>query len=181
MRIQFRAVLLAAVFGLPCAASAGGYGSAGVKDATVAPPATATATVWCPRLNTEVPISLQSDLNCGRTVAVGVARPKVARERFERGLFGLPAHVRSGNTPSNDDSGPGPFPVATPTQSPSPEPQPNTPTPDGSNTSVAKWDRLADLGVNPSNFDSQSDDFKRAVGDYLDVEGPLGDWSGFNP
>lgn len=187
-----KTVILAAVVALPGMAIAGGYGTAGVKDARVGNAGPETAMVWCPKLRAEVPIRLQQQMDCSEGVAVGTAEPAVARERFGGGLFGLPAHVPSGpRSALNDDETPPGAPTnptnpTDPTDNDDPTP---TPTPDDDDDTPptggqpkTKWERLADFGVNGSNFDQQSDDFLSSVQDFREANGGYGgDWSGFNP
>ena len=175
MKPNRTSALFATMLMLPGWAVAGGYGEAGVRDATVAPPATATASVWCPKLRTEVPVALQNELDCGEAVAVGSAEPKVAPSRFTRGFFGLPAHEPSGVQPNFEDGDGTPFPVAQP--APNAPQQPSPP----ANQSIGKWERLSQLGVNPQNIQNQSQSFTNAFNDYFSTHGASGDWSNFNP
>lgn len=187
-----RNALLAMIVTMPSAALAGGYGTAGVKDATVGQSPTATATVWCPKLKTDVPIALHQQMDCGEG-AVGTAKPAVARERFGgRGLFGLPPHQPSGPRSALDDSDTPVTRANPPTgpgdDTPSDEPEQPTDEPDRpddrppSGGPKTKWERLADFGVNSDNFFDQPDDFRSAVQDFRKTNGGYGgDWSGFDP
>ncbi|NNF92903.1 MAG: hypothetical protein HKM96_16060 [Boseongicola sp.] len=168
MKVPGTLSLLTTVMILPTLAAAGGYGSAGVKDATVGPSATATATVWCPALETEIPVALQADMNCGEAVAVGSAKPKVARERFGPGPFGLPPHERIGPTPKDDDNDQPP--LTTVSKDPAPD-----------NNPVDKWGRLGQLGVNQSNYHQQGQGFIDKVDAFRNQAGTSGDWSNFQP
>lgn len=168
MKVSGTISILTTVMFLPGLAAAGGYGSAGVKDATVGPASTATATVWCPALKTEIPVSLQAEMDCGEAVAVGTATPKVARERFGPGPFGLPPHQRIGSTP-NDDDGDRP-PLTTTSKNPVPE---------DNNNSIDKWGRLGQLGVNQSNYHQQGQGFIDKVDAFRN--GTDGNWANFKP
>lgn len=171
------AALAAATLAVPGAGVAGSYGSAGVRDATVTPPATATASVWCAKVKAEVPVALASEMDCGEAVAVGTAKPKVARERFTTGLFGLPPHQRIGGTVGNDDDDPPIVPVSN-----SPDPSPTPPsTPPSNSGPVDKWTRLGQLGVDQSNYHQQGQGFIDKVDAYRNTNGSGGDWTNFQP
>ena len=170
MKVPGTLSILTTAMILPTLAAAGGYGSAGVKDATVGPAATATATVWCPAIKAEIPVTLQAEMDCGEAVAVGSAKPKVARERFGPGPFGLPPHQRIGPSP-NDDDGDRP-PLTTVSKNPVPEDGPSP---------IDKWGRLGQLGVNPSNYHQQGQGFLDKVDAFRNQAGTGGDWSSFNP
>jgi hypothetical protein len=174
--------VLAALVVLPGTAFAGGYGVAGVKDDRVELGAPETAMIWCPKLRTEVPIRLQQQMDCSEGVAVGTAKPAVARERFGGGLFGLPPHVPGGKTTLQDRDTPRPTPTTEPKGSDEPTPDENDETPPTSGQPKPKWDRLADFGVNGDNFFEQSEEFLSAVDAFREANGGYGgDWSGFNP
>ncbi len=181
-----RTAVLAALVALPSAALAGGYGTAGVKDATVGQSPTQTAMIWCPKINTEVPVDLHAQMDCGDGVAVGTAQPAVARERFGgRGLFGLPAHQPQGGTPDDGDGGT-PTPVVTPPGGPdnpdvTPPDEPNEP-PTGNGGTKTKWERMADFGITRDNYKSQPKEFRDSVKDFIESKGTRKtDWSGFEP
>jgi hypothetical protein len=169
---------------VPGLAGAGSYGDAGTADATVVPPTTQTAFVWCPKLKTEIPVDLQTEMNCDDAIPVATARPAVAPARFRTGLFGLPPHIPGKGLPNvqDDDTPSDLFLDPTPTvatQIPDPTPPSNDPTPDGGFTS--KWDRLSDLGVTPDNMAQQTQSFQDSVNNYFSVHGAGGDWSSFQP
>ena len=172
-----------AVFAAPLPSFAGGYGEAGVKDATVGQLPAETAAIWCPKLRTEVPIELQRQLDCEDGVPVGTARPAVAPARFGGGLFGLPPHQPiGGNSAMVDGGSPLNRLVSAPgdnTDSPENPKDPNNGNNSGAPT--AKWDRLGELGVTPENLGQQSEEFREAVRDYTRNNGGAGDWSNFNP
>lgn len=172
-----RSLILTGLLAFPGLAIAGSYGAVGVSDATVAPPATATATVWCPKIQQEVPQELARQMECGEAVAVGVAEPKVARERFTRGFLGLPAHEPTGARPKMEDDQT-PF---TPVSDNGPKPDDNGPKPTDKGQPVDKWGRLDQLGVNQSNYHSQGQDFLDKVDAYRNQHGASGDWSNFKP
>ena len=171
-----KTVFLAAIVTLPGMALAGGYGTAGVKDARVGNMASETATIWCPKLKTDIPIDLQRQMDCGDGIAVGSAKPAVAPARFGRGPFGLPPHVPSGGGSPFDDGDPTPT-AGTPD---SPDGPSDTP-PDNNNQFTSKWDRLNSLGITQDNYSSQPPSTQSAVSDYFNNNGADGDWSGFNP
>lgn len=199
-----RTAFLAAIVWLPATAFAGGYGTAGVKDATVGQSTAQTATIWCPKLKTEVPITLAQQMDCGAGVAVGTAQPAVARERFGgRGLFGLPPHQPSGGrsalddddspitggtppvqpgdeTPSDDPGRPNDDPPNDEPERPNDDP-PSDDTPDQGSGSKSKWERLSDFGVNGENYNEQPREFKQAVKEFREKNGVKGDWSDFDP
>lgn len=173
-----KTLVLAVLAALPATAFAGGYGTAGVKDDRVGLGAAETAMVWCPKLKAEVPIRLQEQMDCSAGVAVGTAKPAVARERFGGGIFGLPAHVPGG--PTSAVGGKDHTPPTTPTSQPGPEGDDDTP-PSGGEPK-GKWERLADFGVTGQNFSDQSEDFLSSVDAFREANGGYqGDWSGFNP
>lgn len=164
--------ILAVALTLPFPVMAGGYGEAGVRDATVGQMPTETAAVWCPKLRTEVPIELQRQLDCEDGVAVGTAQPAVAPSRFTRGLFGLPPHQPIGGTSALDDDGdPQGIPiVASGDQND-----------DDRSGPVSKWDRLNELGVTRENFDQQSDEFRLSFDAFARDKDNDADWKDFNP
>lgn len=187
-----RTAFVAAIVSLPTTALAGGYGTAGVKDATVGQSTAQTATIWCPKLKTEVPITLAQQMDCGAGVAVGTAQPAVARERFGgRGLFGLPPHQPSGaRSALDDDDSPitgGTPPVQPGGETPSDDPErpnddpPSDDTPDQGSGSKSKWERLSDFGVTGENYKEQPREFKQAVREFREKNGVKGDWSDFDP
>lgn len=192
MTLFTKTAVLAALVAIPSAALAGGYGTAGVKDARVGQSPTQTAVIWCPKLKTEVPLALSQQMDCSDGVAVGTAQPAVARERFGgRGLFGLPPHqpqaprsaLDKEYTPVADNDPPGrpnDEPPGGEQEPPSNEPSGND-TPKETGGIKTKWERLADFGVTPENLQSQPRDFKTSVKDYLKDHGPRTDWSGFDP
>ena len=182
-----KTAIIAAVVAMPTAVLAGGYGTAGVKDATVGQSPTETASVWCPKLGAEVPVDLRRQMDCGDGVAVGTAKPEVARERFGgRGLFGLPPHQRSGpRSALDDDDGPRVLVTAPagPDETPNERPTGNgedEPTGGGSDTKT-KIQRLGELGVTLSTIPNQSKEFQDSFNDYFAENGAHGDWSNFNP
>lgn len=187
-RIYFKsfaaAIASLTVTSAPTTLVAGSYGSAGVSDAEVGRYA-GQATVWCERLDANVPERLFRQMDCGAPDD-GIARSAVAGERVNNrsrglgGLFGNFRHVR-GNTIDTDDDDPPRNLRTTQTPTDDDEPTPvasdDPPTP---SSSVGKWDRLSDLGVTPSNFGNQSESFKDQVNDYR-RSNTDGDWSGFDP
>lgn len=166
---------------LPMTAVAGGYGTAGVADDSVSQYA-AQGTVFCPRLEEQVPERLYADMDCGGTT--GMARSAVAPDRVENrpGLGNFFRNLRHEPRPSirTDDDNPERRIVEPdgPGNNPQPSPKPTPPT---STASVNKWERLSDFGVNQDNFWSQSQSFRDSVMDYRSTNGFDGDWSGFNP
>lgn len=184
MTVIGKTLLLTTALSLPGIASAGGYGTAGVSDASVGQTASAGETVYCRNLNTEVPRQLYVEMDCGDGVLTGFATPQVAPERFtdepeETGFFGLPPHVRSGPTPNDDNDRPrlidnerpDPDDNGTPTVPVDKEPEPET-------GPIGKWERLNELGINRDNFGDQGPGFVQDIRDYRESN-PGGDWSGF--
>lgn len=185
----FSVVCVAGALALPSVSSAGGYGTAGVSDARVGQSAVATATLWCPRLNAEVPLELVRQMDCGDGVAVGSAQPAVAPARIRRGPFGLPPHDPSRleedrNDPDND-------PVVVVSTNPSPndngsddndnsDPNDNTSDPNNNDGFVDKWTALGDYGVTQDNYDQQPPEVMQPIEDYFNAHGGDGDWSGFS-
>ncbi|AZQ66846.1 hypothetical protein EF888_06655 [Silicimonas algicola] len=158
---------------------AGGYGAAGVSDANVGQQSAQGSQVYCERLDASVPEDLYAQMDCGPS---GVARSAVAPERITNGgiagfLSGLfrPAPAESDSprgqrTVSRDDNDSGP--------NPNPGPKP---TPPDETTSVAKWERLEQLGVTRGNLSEQPKEFREQVMEYRSTHGAQGDWSGFDP
>jgi hypothetical protein len=180
-------MLVSATLSLPGIALAGGYGTAGVKDASVGQIASSSGTIWCPKVKTEVPFELYAEMDCGDG-QVGFATPQVAPERFgdeppiRIGPFRLPPHVRSGPQPDSGDDTPLVRSIPESPESPTtpvvpigvvPEPEPETPGP------IGKWERLNELGVTPENYADQGEDFYQSVSEYIDSNPPNNDWSGF--
>lgn len=183
-------MLVSATLSLPGIALAGGYGTAGVKDASVGQTASSSATVWCPKVKSEVPFELYAEMDCGDgRVAGGVATPKVAPERFgdeppiQIGPFQFQPHVRSGPQPNrNNDDTPLVLRIPESPESPDtpvvpisvvPEPEPETPGP------IGKWERLNELGVTPENYPDQGEEFFESISDFIGSNPPDSDWSGF--
>ena len=159
MSLSGKISALSAAIILPGMAAAGSYGEVGVKDARVVPAATATATVWCPAIKAEIPVTLQAEMDCAGAVPVGTAKPKVARERF----------TSSPTTTGRDDDRPRRRTIVT-----------NDPAPKN-NGPIDKWGRLGQLGVNQSNYHQQGQGFIDKVDAYRNKAGVNGDWSNFNP
>lgn len=177
--------LMAAVASLPGVAFAGGYGTAGVKDARVGQFSSDSAFIWCPKLREEVPADLFRQMDCGD----GAAQPAVAGERFGGGLFGIPPHVPSGPRPPRDGNENPPSPPGggggeTPPGGGGGETPPGggggEPPPSGSGP-IAKWDRLGELGVTRETIGQQSKSFQDAYREFRTQNGVRADWSSFNP
>ena len=154
----------------PASLMAGGYGNTAVMDESVSQYAAAGETVWCPRLNDNIPARLGEQMDCG-----GPGRVVKAR----RGLGGILSSLRhnpGGFQRQESDGGDArPLPkVAT-------LPKDDSVTPEPTPSSVAKWDRLGEMNVTRENFGNQSQEFQHQVLDYLSSHGPNSDWSGFNP
>ncbi len=175
MKYNATTALLSAMLVLPGVATGGGYGTAGVSDATVGAPTEATALVWCPKIKAEIPIQLQAQMDCSDGVAVGTATPVVAPARFGTGLLGLPPHQPKGRNVTNDDDGPTSILTVNEKLNPGPI------APDPADNAIGKWDRLSQLGVDRQNYDQQSQDFRDAVKNYRSTHGTSGDWTNFNP
>ena len=183
------AVLVVALT-LPFPVMAGGYGEAGVRDATVGQMPAETAAVWCPKLRTEVPIELQRQLDCEDGIAVGTAEPAVAPARFVRGLFGLPPHQPIGGSSALEDDGDRPVVPTTATPTPA-NPTPQDPTPEvtdreepenpGSSGPKSKWERLNELGITKENLKDQDEEIRDAIENLVKNPPPNRDWSGFQP
>lgn len=168
------AVAITLAISLPWAVSAGGYGSAGVKDDRVSNYATAGDQVWCSRLDRNVPQALAAEMNCRGT-------PTASRQR-SGGLAGFFSSLRSNPNakyPEEDHDNPPTVVSRNPRPETPSEPEPETPP--TAKGPVDKWERLADFNVNPDNLQSQDRDFKNSVKDYLSSHGPKADWSDFNP
>ena len=154
-------IAIAGACAMSGAAVAGGYGTAGVRDASVSQSATAEATIWCPRLEADIPLRLQEQMDCGQSVA-GVAPTE------PRGFFSSFRHVPRNNRPIDRDV----------TENvPNPR-EPSTPQDPGT-AFVGKWDRLDELNVTPGNYQDQSPEFRGSVNDYISENGRDADWSGF--
>ena len=159
---------MAAAIALPGAVSAGGYGSAGVKDDRVSNYASAGDQVWCTRLDRNVPQALAAEMNCRGT--------PTASRTTRSGLAGFFSRLRSNpdaKYPEEDDDNDS----SVASRAPRPD-KPEKPT---ETAVVNKWERLAELNVTPENFQEQDAEFQNAVGDYLSTHGADEDWSGFNP
>ena len=179
-------VIAAVTFMLaPSSLFAGGYGTAGVEDATVGQQ-TAQGEIWCQRMETNVPEDLYRQMDCGpgragvAASAVVPARVTTREQRGLRGIFSNLRHVPQGR--SNDSDGPGTrvSTVGGGGSGPNPSPSPS-PTPPTTTASTDKWDRLNELGVTRENFDGQSQSLRDQVVDYVKENGGGGDWSGFSP
>lgn len=163
---------------LPFPIQAGGYGEAGVRDATVGQMPAETAAVWCPKLRTEVPIELQRQLDCEDGVAVGTARPAVAPARFSRGLFGLPPHQPIGGSSALEGDGAPPVVPTTATDTRDTNDTPETVTTAGPKS---KWERLGELGITPENLRDQDKRTREAIANFVKSPTDAPDWSSFNP
>ena len=162
---------------VPFSSLAGGYGSAGVADATVSQYRDIDS-VWCQKLEANIPAELFGQMDCGQA-ATGVARSAVADDRItNRDSLGLRnflsnfRHIPGRTIPTDDD---GPSLRVTNVREDGHKPNP-TPT-----SNVGKWERLSDFGVTHENFGSQSEEFREQVGEYRSTHGVDGDWSGFSP
>ena len=176
LRNSTNVIAMVAFAACPTSLVAGGYGTAGVADATVGQQ-TAQAQVWCQKLESEIPADLVAQMDCG-SATVGIARSSVANDRITNnnprgGLFGLGPHQR-GPRVQNDDDGPSPR-ITTNDDGPNTNPTPTT------SDNVGKWDRLSELGVTRGNLRSQSQEFRSQFQDYRSNNGTGGDWSSFNP
>lgn len=167
-------VVAAAVTLIPAPLMAGAYGASAVKDATVSNQVASNATVYCARLKQDIPVSLQSQMDCGTGAPLAVKAKQSFFERFR--------HVPQSRTrelggatraPVAENDGPRTPPTAT--DRPAPTPVAEAPKPQ----SVNKWERLGQLGVTRDNFGQQDNDFFSDVKDHLATQGPEGDWSGF--
>lgn len=161
-----RLILVLGTLAMPAAALAGGYGVAGVRDATVGQSVAAGQTVWCPRLNSEIPFELQEQMDCGGAPAAGRNRP---------GFFANFRHVPEGSSPNVRDGNRDPVPNQV-TQRP-PSPGDDGPRPTGD--TIGKWDRLGELNVTPDNYSQQGQDFIDDVRDFSTRNGSGGDWTEF--
>jgi hypothetical protein len=171
-RMTLVAVAVAAI-SVPAAVSAGGYGTAGVKDDNVSNYAAEGSRVWCGRLDRNVPQALAAQMNCQGT-------PTASRER--RGVLGFLSGLRNNpdaKTRVIDDVDDDDDRIVT--RAPRPTPTPTEETPPTTTSTVGKWDRLADFNVTQENYPNQSQAFKDAVSAYRETHGFGGDWSGFKP
>lgn len=194
----------------PASLMAGGYGESGVRDAGVANAGRAEATVPCPKLNRNIPVSLAAEMDCG------TATPRVAGERVRNtggGLFGghrigsappantdndtpftnvrTPGPSGGGDGPTFGDDGPTDDGPADDVDIPvdgddGPTDGGDGPTdggdgPTDGGTFTSKTDRFNELGISFDSFADQSDAFKDSFDSYVEQNGPNGDWSGFNP
>ena len=167
MRNTAKVLAVMAVAAAPASVSAGSYGSAGVSDAKVGRTA-ATDTVWCERIEANVPRNLFAQMECA---SPAVAGERITNRRTLKDFFTVRRNGPTKDPKENDDPD---RRVTTNT----PDDDPDTPT---ANEPVGKWDRLNDLGVTPSNFNRQSPDFKEEFQDFFEENGGRGDWSGFDP
>ncbi len=154
----------------PCDAVAGSFGATSVPDSSVSLHAP-QGKVWCQKLKANIPLELEAQMDCGAVQAA----PRVAGERVRNNPLGsfFGRHKRGAGPAVSLGDGPNTTPKSNVTSVATSDPTP-TPT-----ASVGKWERLGELGVTQSNFDSQPDSFKDSFNSY-DNE-PGGDWSGFNP
>jgi hypothetical protein len=152
---------------LPASVMAGGYGTAGVKDATVSQSATSEATIWCPKLKQEIPLRLQQQMDCGEDKPAG---EKGARQ----GFFSAFHHIPQGNRPSaRDDNDKPSKPRVVASAAGSVEESAKTP--------VNKLERLEQLNVSLDSLGKQSPEFQEQFNDFYSANGPNGDWSKFEP
>lgn len=84
MTTKAKIIVTAAFVAVPGALFAGGYGESAVKDARVGQVGPEGDTVYCQRLDQEIPERLASRMDCGGAVA----RPRVAGERTSSGILG---------------------------------------------------------------------------------------------
>ena len=178
---------------------AGGYGNTAVKDASVGNGGASGATVFCQRIDADVPERLAADMDCG---GAAVATP---RRRGVRGFFagilnpngprdpgnGTRTSLRKNASDNDDGDGrnkvvtrnrnpDGDTPVAsiddTPTTGGSTPPTDDNPRTAGTTT---KNERLSELGVSLETVHQQSEDFQREFQEKLETSGSRGDWSDF--
>ena len=97
MKNSARLFLLVAVTAMPATALAGAYGNSAVKDANVANGGAAGNTIWCQRIEADVPERLAAQMDCGGGAVAGVG---ITRPRQERTL----ASSDDGVNTTNDDS-----------------------------------------------------------------------------
>ena len=163
----------------PVTVSAGSYGSAGVSDASVGQTASQD-TVWCERVEARVPRNLAARMNCGDSTVP--ASSAVAGERITNGRRTIKDFFtvrRNG-------------PVEDPKERDDPDRRvvriiDRGPDGEGGGGEgpgggfVSKSDRLNELGITSDNLANQSPDLTTEMGDFNDIAGPDGDWSGFSP
>ena len=185
----------------PAAGLAGSYGDTAVKDATVGRTASAGSTIYCERLDQDIPVRLADRMDCGG--GIGIAIPRVlsgdlSDDNPDNNDAGSGSGPHGGGGPDGggpdggdpDGGGPdggGPDGVG-PDGGSDNDPDGGTDTgddPDGGTSTgdepVSKWDRLNELGVERGTLNDQSDSFRDQFRDYRNEHGASGDWSGFNP
>lgn len=151
---------------LPVTSHAGAYGASAVKDAAVANSGASGGTVWCDRIEADVPERLAADMNCG-----GAA----ARPRGLRGFFASLGGSKAGPDRNNDNDDVVRRPLP-PTTTVSTDPDPTPPS-----AFTSKADRLADFNTSFDRLGEMSDQFQAEARDYREQHGGRGDWSDFNP
>lgn len=177
MNATARTLLILGICTMPGVVLAGGYGTAGVKDASVGQSSTAEATVWCPKLEADIPLRLQEQMDCGQA-------PVAAAPRERRGFFASFRHVpQGGNRDTGGSDGPNDQPSPRVAEGPNDGPRPQVS--EGPRTqesaSIGKWDRLSQMNVTPQNIGSQSPQFQQQFNDYFNTHGAAGDWTNFKP
>ena len=180
MKHTAKSLLIIAIVAFPVSATAGAFGSSAVKDASVSNSGASGDSVWCDRIEANVPERLASDMNCG-----GAA----ARPRGLRGFFASLTGPKSGPSDDNDndDVVRRPLPPTT-TVSDDPDTPPTGTPPTGTPPTseppsdfVSKADRLADFDTTFDTIDEKSDQFQQEVRDYREQFGGRGNWADFNP
>lgn len=194
----------------PTMLMADGVGSA-VRDAAVANAGRTQALVPCPRLNRNIPASLASEMDCGRAVPlvagervrntggglfgghrIGSAPPA---NNDDDTPFSVPESTPpSGGTPPTDggtpptDGGTPPTDGGTPpTDGGTPPTDGGTPPTDGGTPPTdggggqTKAERFDELGLTFDDIGTRGEDFQESFDNFIEENGPNGDWSSFNP
>ena len=103
MTTKAKIIVTAAFVAVPGALFAGGYGDTAVKDARVGQAGPQGETVYCRRLDQDIPERLAARMDCGGAPA----QPRVAGERTSSGLLGALSNLfgGGGNGGSGGDDG----------------------------------------------------------------------------
>ena len=197
MTTKAKIIVTAAFVAVPGALFAGGYGDTAVKDARVGQAGPQGETVYCRRLDQDIPERLAARMDCGGAPA----QPRVAGERTSSGLLGALSNLFGGGgnggsggddggsrgTSDGDDGdrnnngGGGSGGGSGGSGGGSGGGDGGSGGGDGGSNFTSKWDRLADFGVNRDNYKDQDRDLLDQIKDYRKENGSKGDWSDFSP